>query len=47
MLAWLLQNWGWLVAGMVLAAYFAFYVLAMREQHSAPRGKSSLPCDRC
>lgn len=44
----LAKNWGWLLAGIVLAGYFAFYVLAMREQRaSASPGKPRLPCDRC
>ena len=48
MFAWLAGNWGWLLVGIVLAGYFAFYVLAMREQRtSAGDGKSRLPCDRC
>jgi hypothetical protein len=47
MLTWLALNWGWLLAGVVFAGYFAFYVLAMREQRSIAGGKSRLPCDRC
>lgn len=47
MLTWLAQNWGWLLAGVVFAGYFAFYVLAMREQRMSPGGKTRLPCDRC
>ena len=38
----------WYLAGIVFAGYFAFYVLAMREQRtSASPGKPRLPCDRC
>lgn len=47
MLTWIAKNWGWFVAGAVLAGYFAFYVLAMREQRAAGDGKPRLPCDRC
>jgi hypothetical protein len=48
MLAWLVQHWGWLLAGLVCAGYFAFYVLAMREQRTSDSlGKPRLPCDRC
>jgi hypothetical protein len=47
MLEWLAKNWGWVLAGIVFAGYFAFYVLAMREQRTAPNGRSQLPCDRC
>lgn len=48
MLAWIAKNWGWLIASMVFAGYFAFYVLAMREQRtSGSSGKPRLPCDRC
>ena len=48
MIAWLFKNWGWLLASLVCAGYFAFYVLAMREQQtSAGMGKPRLPCDRC
>ena len=37
-----------LLTGIVLAGYFAFYVLAIREQRaSASPGKPRLPCDRC
>lgn len=47
-LDWLARNWGWLLASIVLAGYFSFYVLAMREQRtSAIAGKPRLPCDRC
>ncbi len=48
MLQWLVKNWGWLLAGMVFAGYFACYVLAMRH-HRAPGGpdQPKLPCDRC
>jgi hypothetical protein len=45
---WLIRNWALLAAGIVLAAYFAFYVLAMREQRaSADDRRPRLPCDRC
>lgn len=47
MLVWIANNWGWLLAGVVLAAYFALYVLAIREQRSSANGKPTLPCDRC
>lgn len=48
MFEWLAKHWGWLLAGFVFAGYFAFYVLAMREQRtSASSGKPRLPCDRC
>ena len=48
MFAWMTKNWGLLLAGMVLATYFAFYVLAMREQRLGGNpGKPRLPCDRC
>ncbi len=48
MIGWLVKHWGWLAAGVVVVAYFAFYVLAMREQRALPSpGKSRLPCDRC
>ena len=48
MVEWLAKSWGWLLAGIVFAGYFAFYVLAMREQRT-PTGpdKPRLPCDRC
>jgi hypothetical protein len=45
---WLIRNWGWLLAGLVFAVYFAIYVLAMHEQRRAgASGKPRLPCDRC
>lgn len=44
---WLANNWGWFLVGLILAAYFAFYVLAMREQRASADGKPKLPCDRC
>ncbi len=45
---WLTSNWGWLFAGLLLAGYFALYVLAIRHQRAnGPDGKSKLPCDRC
>ena len=48
MIGWIINNWGWLAAGAICAVYFAFYVLAMREQRSgAEAGKPQLPCDRC
>lgn len=48
MIEWLFKNWGWLLASVVCAGYFAFYVLAIREQQiSANTGKPWLPCDRC
>jgi len=47
LLGWLVKNWGWLLASLLLAAYFAFYVLAMREQRTGSDGKPRLPCDRC
>ena len=47
MIEWLIKNWGWLMASVVFAGYFAFYVLAMREQRTSADGKSRLPCDRC
>jgi len=48
MVEWLTTNWGWLLAGLVFAGYFAFYVLAMRVQRaSAGDGRPRLPCDRC
>lgn len=47
MMAWLMKNWGWLLVSLVVAGYFAFYVLAAREQRSSTDGKSKLPCDRC
>lgn len=47
MIEWLFRNWGWLLAGVAVAGYFAFYVLAMREQRTAPAGTARLPCDRC
>lgn len=47
MFEWLAKNWGWLLASIVVAGYFAFYVLAMREQRASADGKPKLPCDRC
>ena len=47
MIEWLFKNWGWLLAGVAVAGYFAFYVLAMREQRTAPAGTARVPCDRC
>ena len=47
MLGWVAKNWGWLIAGLVCAAYFAFYVFAMREQRKSADGRPKLPCDRC
>jgi hypothetical protein len=47
MLAWIAKNWGGFAVIMVLAAYFGFYVLAMREQRVAGDRKPRLPCDRC
>lgn len=48
MLEWLMKNWGWLMAGMLFAGYFAFYVLAMHVQRtSVSADKPRLPCDRC
>ena len=48
MLIWLAKNWGLLLAGVTCAAYFAFYVLAMREQRkSAGSDRPRLPFDRC
>jgi hypothetical protein len=48
MIEWFVKNWAWLLAGIVLAGYFAFYVLAMREQRvSGSAGRPRLPCDRC
>ena len=43
---WLVTNWGLLLAGILFAGYFAFYVLAMRHQR-AGGGGPKLPCDRC
>ena len=48
MFEWLAKHWVLLLAGIVCAGYFAFYVLAMREQRkSASPGEPRLPCDRC
>ena len=47
MLEWAAKNWRWFLVGIAFAGYFAFYVLAMREQRSASPGKPRLPCDRC
>lgn len=48
MFEWIAKNWALLLAGFVFAGYFAFYVLAIREQRtSASPGKPRLPCDRC
>jgi hypothetical protein len=48
MIEWFATHWGWLLASLVFGGYFAFYILAMREQRSAASdGKSRLPCDRC
>lgn len=45
---WLAKNWGWLLASIVIAGYFACYVLAMRHQRSPhDPDKPKLPCDRC
>lgn len=44
---WLLENWGWLLAGMLFGSYFALYVLAIRHQHTRGPAGSRLPCDRC
>lgn len=47
MLEWLAKNWGWFLATLACGAYFAFYVLAAREQRGAPRGERRLPKDNC
>ena len=47
MLGWIIKHWGWLVAGALLLAYAALYVLAVREQRATGDGKPRLPCDRC
>jgi len=48
MFEWIAKNWALLLAGLVLAGYFAFYVLAIREQRAPENpGKPRLPCDRC
>lgn len=45
---WLIKNWGWLLASLVIAGYFACYVLAIRHQRSpGDPDKPKLPCDRC
>lgn len=48
---WIAQHWGWIVAGLVLAVYFGFYVLAVRHARSGAPGEDPhrfrLPCDRC
>lgn len=44
MIEWFVKNWAWLLAGIAFAGYFAFYVLAMREQRSwGNHGRSRLP----
>jgi len=48
MFDWLAANWGTLLFGILFAAYFALYVMAMRHQHRpGTNGKTRLPCDRC
>lgn len=48
MLEWLINNWGWLLSGLLFSGYFAFYVLAMRVQRTSVNAdKPRLPCDRC
>lgn len=36
MSAWLTANWGWLLASVICAAYFAFYVMLGRERRGSP-----------
>jgi len=43
---WFTANWGWLIATLILGGYFAFYVLAAREQRSHP-GTKRLPQKDC
>jgi hypothetical protein len=47
MLAWLRDNWGWLVAATLCAAYFGCYVLAARERRSAPSSGRAKPEKDC
>ena len=47
MLAWLRDNWGWLMAATACAAYFGFYVLAARERRSAPNRGRTKPEKDC
>ena len=47
MLAWLRDNWGWLLAAMAGAAYFGFYVLAARGRRSAPADGRAKPVKDC
>ena len=42
-ITWLAKNWGWLLTGIVLAGYFAFYVLAMREHVDEQRAGRPQP----
>ncbi len=43
---WLSAHWGWFIVTLVLGGYFAFYVLAARDQRSHP-GIKRLPPKDC
>ena len=43
---WFTANWGWFIVTLILGSYFAFYVLAAREQRHHP-GKKRLPQKDC
>jgi len=47
MLAWLRDNWGSLMAAMICAAYFGFYVLAARGRRNAPNRGRAKPEKDC
>ena len=48
MLVWLRDNWGWLMAATICAAYFGFYVLAARgRRNAAPSGGRTKPEKDC
>lgn len=48
---WIAHHWGWIVAALVLAVYFGFYVLAVQHARTETPGEDPqrfrLPCDRC
>ena len=46
MTAWLDANWGWLLASVICAVYFALYVVLARERRGTPHtGRARLEKD--
>jgi hypothetical protein len=43
---WVAAHWGWLLGTLILGSYFAFYVLAARDQRRHP-GTRRLPQKDC